>query len=158
MRGTALAVLVFFCVSANAATPDAGQAPVERVALRSIAGWLKAHGTEGYLGAGVARALGIGHGDATLDAPSASLRARQRGFRNAEALRVAQLLPDGSMLFMVQAADGEVTFYHSTPADGLRQALVSVPRRGLVVPLAQAEAQSRFLAEVLYWEDKAANR
>lgn len=151
MRGTALAVLVFFCVSANAATPDAGQAPVERVALRSIAGWLKAHGTEGYLGAGVARALGIGHGDATLDA-------RQRGFRNAEELRVAQLLPDGSMLFMVQATDGEVTFYHSTPADGLRQALVSVPQRGLVVPLVQAEAQARFLAEVLYWEDKAANR
>ena len=151
MRGAAFAVLVFFCVSLGAANPGGGQPPVERVALRSIAGWLKAHGSAGYLGAGVARALGIARGDAALDA-------RQRGFRNAGALRIAQLLPDGSMLFMVQAADGEVTFYHSTPADGLRQALVSVPLRGLVVPLVREEAQPRFLAEVLYWEDKAANR
>ena len=152
MRGAVLAVLVSFCVSLHAANPGAARAPVERVALRSIAGWLKAHGTEGYLGARVARSLGIaGRGDAALDA-------RQRGFRDAEALRVAQLLPDGSMLFMVQATDGEVTFYHSTAADGLRQALVSVPQRGLIVPLVPEEAQPRFLAEVLYWEDKAANR
>jgi hypothetical protein len=146
-----MAVLVSFCASLHAANPGVAPAPVERVALRSIAGWLKARGSDGYLGAGVARALGISRSEAKLDA-------RQRGFRDAEALRIAQLLPDGSLLFMVQAADGEVTFYHSTAADGLRRALVSVPLRGQVVPLVRQEAQPRFLAEVLYWEDKAANR
>jgi hypothetical protein len=149
MRGAALAVLLMCSVLATAANPPASEMQADRVSLRSIAGWLKARGTEGFLGASVARALGLG---------GAPLAARQRGFRNASVLRVAQLLPDQSVLFMVQDEHGEVAFYHSTPRDGLRRALLSIPGRGLVVPLGPAEAQSGFRAEVLYWEDKAANR
>jgi hypothetical protein len=149
MRGAALAVLLMFSALAGAANPAASETQPDLVSLRSIAGWLKARGTEGFLGASVARALGLG-GEA--------LAARQRGFRDASVLRVAQLLPDQSVLFMVQDEDGEVAFYHSTARDGLRRALLSIPGRGLVLPLGGAEAQSRFRAEVLYWEDKAANR
>lgn len=153
MRGALLAVLVFVGTSAMAAAPGpaAEGGKLDLVGLRSIAGWLKAHGTEGYVGADVVQALGIGGGAAALDA-------RQRGFRNAAVLRVAQLLPDESVLFMVQGADGEVYFYHSTLRAGLRRALVSIPGRGVVVPLEGAEAQSSFRSEVLYWEDKAATR
>lgn len=155
MRGAALAVLAAFVVSlavparAAAPGPAANPAGVELVGLRSIAGWLKAKGTEGYLGAEVAEALGIGRGEGALDA-------RQRGFRSASVLRIAQLLPDDSVLFMVQGADGEVYFYHSTLRSGLRRALLSIPGRKLVLPLEPSEAESNFRAEVLYWEDKAA--
>lgn len=154
MRGAAVAVFAFFAFSCFAASPAPGAEgnAVELVGLRSIAGWLKAHGAEGYLGTDVARALGIAAaGGGVLDA-------RQRGFRNGEALRIAQLLADGSMLFMVQDADGEVYFYHSTLRGGLRRALVSIPGRSAVLPMGAREAQSRFRAEVLYWEDKAANQ
>lgn len=152
MRGGLLAALATLCISVQAANPvDAPDAA--RVGLRSIAGWLKAHGSEGYVGADLAQALGIARAGS-----AAALDARQRGFRDAGELRVAQLLPDGSMLFMVQGTDGEVAFYHSTEGGGLRRALVSLPGRGLVLPLGGAEAQSRFAAEVLYWQDKAANR
>ena len=153
MRGAALAVLLMFGVAVQGANPAATGREIDphldRVGLRSIAGWLKARGTQGFLGAGVARALGLG-GEA--------LEARQRGFRNASVLRIAQLLPDDSVLFMVQDDRGEVAFYHSTPRDGLRRALLSIPGRGLVLPLGGEEAESKFRAEVLYWEDKAANR
>lgn len=157
MRGTAVAVLAAFVTlaafSALAAAPGPAtdEPQMELVGLRSIAGWLKEKGTEGYVGPDLAEALGIGHGDGPLDA-------RQRGFRNAAVLRVAQLLPDESMLFMVQDPDGEVYFYHSSPRTGLRRALLSIPGRQLVVPLGRAEAESNFRAEVLYWEDKAANQ
>ena len=158
MRGTAVAVLAAFFAGVafpcSAASPPPGSADdaMELVGLRSIAGWLKANGTEGYLGADVARALGI------AGSASGALDARQRGFRNGEDLRIAQLLPDGSVLFMVQAGQGDVSFYHSTPRGALRRALLSVPGRGLVLPLGGTEAESRFRAEVLYWENKAANR
>jgi hypothetical protein len=152
MRGAAVAVFAFFAFSCFAATPTPGEEEhaMERVGLRSIAGWLKTHGAEGYLAADVAQALGIGRGEATLDA-------RQRGFRSAGTLRVAQLLADDSVLFMVQAADGEVYFYHSTLRGGLRRALLSIPGRGAVLPLRGAQAEANFRSEVLYWEDKAAN-
>ena len=155
MRGAALAVLAFmafsgaFPATAASGASASGDIGMEAVSLRSIAGWLKTRGTQGFLGASVARALGIG---------VAPLEARQRGFRDASVLRVAQLLPDDSVLFMVQDADGEVAFYHSTPGAGLRRALLSIPGRGVVLPLGGAEAESKFRAEVLYWEDKAANR
>jgi|SRR5690349_11744406 hypothetical protein len=154
MRGAALAILAFFACSAAFPAEAASGAPatlgtgIEAVSLRSIAGWLKAQGTEGYLGAGVARALGLG---------GEPLKARQRGFRNASVLRIAQLLPDESVLFMVQDDDGQVAFYHSTPRAGLQRALVSIRGQG-VLPLGGVEAESKFRAEVLYWEDKAANR
>jgi hypothetical protein len=149
VRRFALAVLVLLCASARAAPGAApGQDSPELVGLRSVAGWLKTHGTEGYLGAEVAKALGI---DSTQ---GADLDARQRGFRNAAVLRIAQLLPDSSVLFMVQ--DGsEVYFYHSTLSGGLRRALLALPGR-TVLPLGRAEAEAKFRAEVLYWEDKAA--
>ena len=152
MRGVVFAVLVLVCTSALPAAPDAapGEPALELVGLRSIAGWLKAHGTEGFLGADVAQALGI------EAAGGAALDARQRGFRNAAVLRIAQLLPDSSMLFMVQDEGGEVYFYHSTLHQGLRRAFVSMPARKLVLPLEPAEAESNVRAEVLYWEDKAA--
>ena len=154
MRGALFAVLVLACTSVlpAAPAPAPGEAALELVGLRSIAGWLKTHGTEGYLGADVAQALGIEAGGA------GTLGARQRGFRNAAVLRIAQLLPDSSVLFMVQDAGGEVYFYHSTLRQGLRRALVSLPGRKLVVPLEPAVAESNFRAEVLYWEDKAANQ
>lgn len=152
MRRFALAVLVLLCASARAAAPGAapGEGSPELVGLRSVAGWLKTHGTEGYLGAEVAKALGIAaaHGD---------LDARQRGFRNAAVLRIAQLLPDSSVLFMVQQDDGAVYFYHSTLSGGLRRALVALPGR-TVLRLEGAQAESNFRTEVLYWEDKAGNR
>jgi hypothetical protein len=147
-----LAVLVFACAAAAAAAPGAGpeEAKLELVGLRSIAGWLKSHGAEGYVGADVAHALGIANPD------GGSLDARQRGFRNAAVLRIAQLLPDESVLFMVQDGAGEVYFYHSTLRQGLRRALVSVPGQKLVLPLESAEAESKFRAEVLYWEERVA--
>jgi hypothetical protein len=153
MRGAALAILAFFAFSCFAATPPAGSVDeaLGEAGLRSIAGWLQANGSEGYLGADVATALGI------ASPPGGALDARQRGFREGNELRIAQLLPDGSVLFMVQVAQGEVSFYHSTPRGALRRALVSVPARGLVLPLGGSEAETRFRAEVLYWEDKAAN-
>jgi hypothetical protein len=154
VRGVLFAVLVLVATSVLPAAPRPAseQATLELVGLRSIAGWLKAHGTEGYLGADVAQALGIeAEGGEALDA-------RQRGFRNAAVLRIAQLLPDSSVLFMVQDAGGDVYFYHSTLRQGLRRALVSLAGRKLVVPLERAQAESNFHAEVLYWEDKAANQ
>ncbi len=156
MRGAAVAVLaafvalVAFSALAAAPGPASDEAGTELVGLRSIVGWLKDKGTEGYVGADVAAALGIAHGDGALDV-------RQRGFRDAAVLRIAQLLPDQTVLFMVQGADGEVYFYHSTLRAGLRRALVSIPQRRLVLPLERSEAESNFRAEVLYWEDKAAN-
>jgi len=156
VRGGALAVIaafVAFSASAASPVPIVEESSVEIVGLRSIAGWLKANGSEGYVGADLAQALGL----APAGSP-AVLDARQRGFRDAGELRVAQLLADGSVLFMVQSADGEVTFYHSTVRGGLRRALVSIPGRGLVLPLGAGEAESKFRSEILYWEDKAANR
>ena len=52
----------------------------------------------------------------------------------------------------------EVRFYHSTLRAGLRRALVSIPGRGAVLSMGATEAQSRFRAEVIYWEDKAATQ
>ena len=152
MRGVVLAVLVFVCAAAAGATPGPAtkEVTLDLVGLRSIAGWLKARGAEGYVGADVARALDIDNPE------GGSLDARQRGFRNAAVLRVAQLLPDESVLFMVQDGAGEVYFYHSTLRQGLRRALVSVPGRKLVLPLESAEAESKFRAEVLYWEERVA--
>jgi|SRR5689334_22657207 len=152
MRGVVLAVLVFVCAAAPAATPGPAtkEVTLDLVGLRSIAGWLKARGAEGYVGADVARALDIANPE------GGALDARQRGFRNAAVLRVAQLLPDESVLFMVQDGAGEVYLYHSTLRQGLRRALVSMPGRKLVLPLESAEAESKFRAEVLYWEERVA--
>ena len=148
MRGAVAALLACVCVCASAATPVGGAA-AESAGLRSIAGWLKSRGTPGFLGADVADAIGIPRGGAEM------LDAMQRGFRDAEGLRVAQVIEGQYLLFMVQAA-GEVYFYLSTVQGGLRRALVSVPSRQFVVPLETAEAQANFRREMLFWEDKVA--
>lgn len=129
---------------------------VEVVSLRSIAGWLRQHGANGYLGADVADAMGIARND-----DGSALEAKQRGFRNDQVLRIAQILADDKrdyVLFMVQEPDGQVYFYLSTVREGLKKAFVSIPGRSLVAPLEPGEAESSFRNEVLYWEDKAATR
>jgi len=145
MRGALSALLACVCVSA-AALPGALVTPPESVGLRSIAGWLKAQGSDGFLAADVADAIGVPH-------PSGAelIAARQRGYRDAEVLRIAQLVDGEYLLFMVQAP-GEVYFYLSTVGGGLRKALVA--SRATVTPLAAPEAESNFGREVLYWEQK----
>ena len=147
MRGAISALLACVCISAAAST-GAPVAPLESVGLRSIAGWLKVHGTDGFLGADVADAIGIPH-----ETGAELIAARQRGFRDAEVLRIAQLVDGEYLLFVVQAP-GEVYFYLSTVRGGLRKAVVA--SRETVTPLEGAEAESNFGREVLYWEQKAA--
>jgi hypothetical protein len=149
MRSALAAFVACVCMSAAASSP-APLAPVEATGLRSIAGWLKAHGAEGFLAADVADAIGI-----PRSAADEFIAAKQRGFRDAEALRIAQFVQGDYMLFMVQTSD-EVYFYLSTLQGGLRKALVSVPGRDAVAPLGAAEAEVNFQREVLFWEDKAA--
>ena len=148
MRGAALAVLASICVSA-AAAPGI-EIPLEATGLRTVAGWLQAKGTPGYVGADVADAIGIPRDDERVEA-------MQRGFRSESVLRMAQVIRGETLLFMVQA-EGEVYFYLSSVRGGLRRALVSVPSRESVTPLDEAEAQANFRRELLYWEGKAAGR
>ena len=160
-RAACLAVLGLACLasplhaaSGASAAPEA--AKIETVGLRSVAGWLKAHGTQGYLGADVADAIGI-----PRQAAEESLAARQRGFRNDDVLRIAQIPADEGrdfVLFMVQRPDDQVFFYFSTVREGLKKAFVSIPSKNLVAPLEGYEAERNFRSELLYWEDKAATR
>jgi hypothetical protein len=124
----------------------------ETGSLRSIAGWLKQHGKEGFVGADVADTMGIPR----LDSEDL-LEARQRGFRSEDALRIAQISADGRrdfILFMVQRPDDQVYFYFSTVREGLKKAFVSIPSRNLVMPLDRMEAELRFRQEVRYWGDR----
>lgn len=124
----------------------------QAVSLRSIAGWLSRHGAEGFIGGDVADQLGIPRA-----AGETRLEARMRGFKRGEVVRVAQVPVDGRgefLLFMVQEPHGEVSFYFSTVREGLRKAFVSLPQRGLVVPMERAEAERRFREEVRYWGDR----
>src|SRR5436305_10203563 len=149
MRVALAALLASVCITALASSP-APSAPVEATGLRSIAGWLKAKGAEGYLAAEVADAMGI-----PREAGVELIVARQRGFRDAEVLRIAQMVDGEYLLFMVQSG-GEVYFYLSTVRGGLRKALVSLPDGDAVAPLEAGEAETNFRREVLYWEDKVA--
>src|SRR6185295_13331141 len=95
----------------------------DAVSLRSIAGWLRQSGRDGFVGADVADVMGI---------------PRQRGFRNEDVLRIAQISADDKrdfLLFMVQRPDDQVYFYFSTLREGLKKAFVSIPSRNLVMPL-----------------------
>ena len=147
MRGALSALLASVCISA-AAAPGASLAPLESVGLRSIAGWLKLHGADGFLAADVADAIGI-----PRESGAELIAARSRGYRDAEVLRIAQLVDGQYLLFVVQAP-GEVYFYLSTIRGGLRKAVVA--SRETVTPLEAAEAESNFGREVLYWERKVA--
>ena|SRR6184192_3923635 len=145
MRRALSALLACVCISA-AGSPGAPVAPLESVSLRSIAGWLKMRGTDGFLGADVADAIGIPH-----ESGAELIAARQRGFRDAEVLRIAQLVDGEYLLFVVQAP-GEVYFYLSTIRGGLRKAVVA--SRETVTSLEAGEAESNFGREVLYWGQK----
>ena len=120
--------------------------------LRSIAGWLRSHGKEGFVGADVADAMGIPR----LESEDL-LVARQRGFRTEDVLRVAQISADEKrdfLLFMVQRPDDQVYFYLSSVREGLKKAFVSIPSKNLVMPLDPMEAEARFRQEVRYWGER----
>jgi hypothetical protein len=124
----------------------------DSVSLRSIAGWLRQSGRDGFVGADVADVMGIPR-QVTEDV----LEARQRGFRNEDVLRIAQISADDKrdfLLFMVQRPDDQVYFYFSTVRDGLKKAFVSIPSRNLVMPLDRLEAEARFRQEVRYWGER----
>ena len=148
--------LVFSFQAFSASSPGRIQnAPAfEALSLKSIAGWLKRDGREGWLGADVADAVGIPR-LATEDL----LEARQRGFRTDEALRVVQLSADERrdfILFMVQRNDGQVFFYLASQREGLQGAFVS--SSGAVSRIEPAEAQSLFQRELRFWESRVAVR
>jgi hypothetical protein len=144
---------------AQAAAPDAALEPFTRAeagSLRSIAGWLRQHGKEGYVGADVADRMGI-----PREESEDLLVARQRGFRSDDVLRIAQISADGRrdfLLFMVQRPDDQVYFYFSTVREGLKKAFVSIPSRNLVMPLDRLDAELRFQQEVRYWGDRIESR
>jgi hypothetical protein len=124
--------------------------------LRSIAGWLRQSGRDGFVGADVADVMGIPRLQ-TEDL----LEARQRGFRNADELRIAQISADDKrdfLLFMVQQPDDQVYFYFSTVREGLKKAFVSIPSKNLVLPLDPLEAETRFRQEVRYWGERIEGR
>jgi hypothetical protein len=128
----------------------------DTASLTQIAGWLKRDGREGWLGADVADAVGIPR-LATEDL----LEARQRGFRDDGALRVAQVSADERrdfLLFMVQRADGQVFFYLASVREGLKSAFVSIPASGMVTPLERSEAEVAFRRELRFWEARVAVR
>jgi hypothetical protein len=164
MRGFVLAVLGLVAIAASAATPLRGvpEAPALDIAildassLHSIVGWLRQHGREGYIGADVADAMGIPR----LQGEDL-LAARQRGFKNDDVLRIAQISADEErdfILFMVQRPDDQVYFYLSTTLGGLQKAFLSIPSKNLVLPLEPIEAELRFRQEVLYWRDRSEAR
>jgi hypothetical protein len=126
------------------------------VSLRSIAGWLRHSGRDGFVGADVADAMGI-----PRQVTEEVLEARQRGFRNEDVLRIAQISADDKrdfLLFMVQRPDDQVYFYFSTLREGLKKAFVSIPSRNLVMPLDPLEAEARFRQEVRYWGERMESR
>jgi hypothetical protein len=157
MRLFLLAALSTLSVAVSAAQPGArAETTIDRESLREIAGWLRDHGRDGYIGADVADAM-----DLPRMLGEELLAARQRGFKSDDELRIAQVAADGKqdfILFMVQRPDDQVYFYLSTPRGGLQKALVSIPSKNLVVPLERLEAEPRFRREVLYWKDRSETR
>jgi|SRR5687767_13319440 hypothetical protein len=153
MRVAAALVFALCSVVSVAATPSRGVAVPDVLAegenLHVIAGWLRVHGRDGYMDAGVADAAGI-----PRTSEEQLLPARQRGFRTDDVLRIAQLRGE-YILFMVQRPDDQVYFYLSTPFGGLQKAFLSIPSKSLVVPLEGRDAELRFQDEVLYWKDRS---
>ena len=158
-RGIIVVMLGLACALAQAA-PQRGVPQHEPLfafdSLHGIAAWLRQHGREGYIGADVADAMGIPRPQG-----EALLAAWQRGFRNNDVLRIAQVAADAErdfILFMVQRPDDQVYFYLSTPLGGLQRAFLSIPSKNLVKPLERSEAELRFREEVLYWKDRSESR
>jgi hypothetical protein len=157
-------VVAFLCVSSVfvVAAPIAPERALQQFTsaefgnLRSIAGWLREHGRDGYVGADVADVMGIPRLD-TEDL----LEARQRGFKSEDVLRIVQISADDKrdfLLFMVQRPDDQVYFYFSTVREGLKKAFVSVPSKNLVMPMDRLEAEARFRQELRYWGERMESR
>jgi hypothetical protein len=153
-------VVAFLCASSvfAIAAPIAPERALQQITsaefgnLRSIAGWLREHGRDGYVGADVADVMGIPRLE-TEDL----LEARQRGFKSEDVLRIVQISADDKrdfLLFMVQRPDDQVYFYFSTVREGLKKAFVSVPSQNLVMPMDRLEAEARFRQELRYWGDR----
>ena len=152
MRWFLLGVLSALSMIVSAAQPMRAETVIDRESLREIAGWLRDHGRDGYIGADVADAMELPRmlGEELL-------AARQRGFRSDDELRIAQVPADERqdfILFMVQRPDDQVYFYLWRAA-GLQKAFVSIPSKNMVVPLERLEAEPRFRREVLYWKDRS---
>jgi hypothetical protein len=154
------ALLAFICLYTTlvSAAPVAPERALQQItsaefgSLRSIAGWLRQHGRDGYIGADVADVMGIPRRES-----EDLLEARQRGFRSEDELRIAQISADEKrdfLLFMVQRPDDQVYFYFSTLREGLKKAFVSIPSRNLVMPLDRLEAEALFRQEVRYWGER----
>ena len=158
-RGSVVVLLLALCapaIEACAVARSGGGLPgveaLDTSSLKSIAAWLKHSGRAGYLAGDVADAAGIPRG-----AAEDALEAKQRGFKSGGVLRIAQILADERrdvLLFMVQHPEGEVFFYLSSLKDGLKKAFVFVPLKKAVVPLAPEDAQSTFLQEIQYWQER----
>ncbi|HEX6690611.1 MAG TPA: hypothetical protein VF110_05615 [Burkholderiales bacterium] len=149
-----LVVSVLVSAPVSAAFFSGQTEPAESSILGSIAGWLQRDGREGWLGADVADTVGI-----PRLATEEMLAAKQRGFRDDEALRVAQVSGDERrefLLFMVQRFDGQVFFYLAGVREGLKAAYVS--SGGLVAPLERIEAEASFHRELRFWESRVAMR
>jgi hypothetical protein len=157
-------VVAFLCASCvfAVAAPIAPERALQQFTsaefgnLRSIAGWLREHGRDGYVGADVADVMGIPRLD-TEDL----LEARQRGFKSEDVLRIVQISADDKrdfLLFMVQRPDDQVYFYFSTVREGLKKAFVSVPSKNLVMPMDRLEAEARFRQELRYWGERMESR
>jgi hypothetical protein len=160
LRRSVVVVLGMLFAGAGFAAPSAPAleqlTSAEAGSLRSIAGWLRQHGKEGFVGADVADKMGIPRQES-----EDILVARQRGFRNEDVLRIAQISADEKrdfILFMVQRPDDQVYFYFSTVREGLKKAFVSIPSRNLVMPLDPLDAELRFRQEVRYWGDRIESR
>ena len=153
-RTVFLSLLLVFSPYAFPVSSPGKTLSAEFSSLSSIAGWLKRDGSEGWLGADVADAVGIPR-LATEDL----LEARQRGVRDDEALRVVQVSADERrdfVLFMVQRTDGQVFFYLASVREGLKGAFVA--SRGVVAPLERIEAEAAFQRELRFWEGRVAVR
>ncbi len=143
------------------AVPAASRVPalpgleaLETASLKSIAAWLMQSGKDGYLAADVADAAGIPRSQA-----EEVLEAKQRGFKSGDVLRIAQISTDEKrdfLLFMVQRPQGEVVFFLSSIAGGLKKAFVSIPDKGAVVMLEAEEARAGFEQEISYWAARTA--
>ena len=140
---------------ATAVTPELAlqrSTSADFISLRSIAGWLRQSGRDGFVGADVADVMGIPR----LQSEDL-LEARQRGFKSEDVLRIAQISADEKrdfLLFTVQRPDDQVYFYFSTLREGLKKAFVSIPSKNLVLPLDRLEAETRFRQEMLYWGER----
>jgi hypothetical protein len=118
--------------------------------LQWISDWLEKSGVDGAMGAEVADVLSIPR----LDSEEVVI-AKQMAFQSGDTLYLAQVSADDRrefLMFMVKQPD-RVIFYLSTVAEGFKKAIVSIPDRGLVMPLEDGEAEKGFREVVSYWEE-----